>query len=225
MAGLSLLNASLITMPELSTPSIDLVNLADVVFTVLLGIVGLYLVHSLRRQQALRVAEKRLAAYQALWGRMALASPVRLTVWNAKPLSVEERQQLFHSFTDWYYENGNGMFMGDSTRAIYLKAKDNLLRDVDYYEPRSIRQKLLALPPAEQDRARGYLSIRQLSLLRNRMKADLGVFGIPYHVNLNELDVDFLIACGENLNSSPWNKKTRPTGYEDQGVAIFPAEE
>lgn len=200
-------------MNEIATQGLDIVKILDVFFTALVGIAGLYLAHSYRRQQALRVGEKRLGAYQALWDRMEDATPVRQTKWKAEPLTKRERKKLFDDFTDWYYENGNGLFMGDNTRAIYLTAKDNLICDLRYYEPPSIRGKLCALPPKKQAEARGYLSIRQLSLLRNRMKADLGVFGIPYHVSLNELDEEFLIACGEDLDKKPW-KDNKP--QEDQ---------
>lgn len=45
------------------------VKIAEVMFTLILGVIGFYLTHSYRRKIALSVAEKRLAAYSALWGR------------------------------------------------------------------------------------------------------------------------------------------------------------
>jgi hypothetical protein len=56
----------------------------------------------------------------------------------------------------------------------------------------------------EQEHARGYLSIRQLSLLRKRMKAGLNVFRLSYHVDLDEDDAVPLRSCGENPAAMSW---------------------
>jgi hypothetical protein len=38
------------------------------------------------------------------------------------------------------------------------------------------------------------------------MKADMGVFGIPYHVELQEVDRAFLRDCEDvTLSAKPWN--------------------
>ena len=184
-------------------------------------LIGAYLAYSHRRQIKLRVAEKRLAAYEKLWDKMSFASPVRLARWKAQPLTQEERGKLFDDFVAWYYENGSGMFMDERTRPLYLCVKDNLIRDLEYYQPPSLRLKLEKLAPEEREQARGYLSIRQLSLLRNRMKADLEVYGLPYHVNLNEDDQALLDYCGEDLSSKPWNGHSQTNTKEDQTVDIF----
>ena len=185
-------------------------------------LIGAYLAYSHRRQIKMHVTEKRLAAYEKLWDKMSFASPVRLTKWKAQPLTHEERKKLFNDFVAWYYENGNGMFMDERTRSVYLCVKDNLIRDLEYYQPHSLRRKLEQLSPEEQEKARGYLSIRQLSLLRNRMKADLEVYGLPYHVNLNEEDRELLDYCREDLSSKPWNRQKHVSAEEDQSVDIFP---
>jgi len=57
------------------------VGIAQALATLFVGLIGAYLVHSYRRKIALSVAEKRLAAYSALWSRMVIASPVRLGDW------------------------------------------------------------------------------------------------------------------------------------------------
>lgn len=183
-------------------------------------LIGAYLAYSHRRQIKMHVAEKRLAAYERLWDKMSFASPVRLTKWNAQPLTREECEDLFNSFVAWYYDNGNGMFMDDRTRSVYLCVKDNLICNLKYYKPPSLREKLEKLSPEEQERARGYLSIRQLSLLRNRMKADLDVYGLPYHIDLNEDDRALLDYCGEDLSSKPWDSHQRTHGEDT--VEIFP---
>ena len=183
----------------------DSVKIADLVITAALAIMGLYLAHSYRRQIALRVAERRLSTYAALWDKMGVATPVRIVAWNvSQPLTAKEREELFRAFNAWYYEDGNGMLVGDGTRTIYLRVKDNLVCPIEYYQPQSIREKLQKLPPQEQEQARGALAIRQLSLLRTRMKADLSVYGVPYHTGLDENDKALLRHCGEKLSSKPW---------------------
>ncbi|MBB3188946.1 hypothetical protein [Halomonas cerina] len=191
----------------------------------IVALIGAYLAYSHRRQIKLQVAEKRLAAYEALWDKMGIASPVRLTEWKAEPLTQQEREKLFDDFTAWYFKNGNGMFLGGRTRSVYLRVKDNLICDLAYYEPLSIREKLRQLPSERQEQARGYLSIRQLSLLRNRMKADLDVYGLPYHVDLDGDDKAFLDCCGEDLSSKPWIRRQRMPKKIDQNVKIFPKQE
>jgi hypothetical protein len=199
-------------------------DIADLVVTAVLGVVGAYLAHNLRRQVALRVADRRLAAYSALWSRMGSASPVRLATWIARPLSLREREQLFREFTAWYYENGNGIFVGAGTRSMYLRAKDNLVCPVESFVPKAIRDRMLPLSAEEQEWARGCIAIRQLSLLRTRMRADLDVYGIPYHVELDESDRAFLVACGESLSSPPWNRRARHRAEAGSGnVPTFPA--
>src|SRR5947208_13955990 len=100
----------------------DRVKIADLIVTAAVAIVGLYLAHSYRRQIALRVAERRLTAYAALWNKMGIATPVRIVPWNVpQPLTAKEREDLFRAFTAWYYEDGNGMLVGDGTRTIYLR--------------------------------------------------------------------------------------------------------
>ena len=65
----------------------------------------------------------------------------------------------------------------------------------------------------------GKLSVRQLSLLRTRLKADLAVYRRVYDRDLTPEDKAFLRLCGENLLRRPWRapwvpwkrrRRTRP---------------
>jgi hypothetical protein len=200
-------------------------KIADLVVTVALAIVGLYLANSYRHQIALRVAERRLSTYAALWIKMGIATPVRIAAWNVpQPLTAKEREELFRAFTAWYFEDGNGMLVGDGTRTIYLRVKDNLVCPIEYYQPQSIRDKLQKLPPGEQEQARGTLAIRQLSLLRTRMKADLSIYGVPYHAGLDEDDKALLRHCGEKLSSKPWASRKNMPGKAYPYPAKLPLE-
>lgn len=180
------------------------VQIADVIVTLTVGVIGAYLAHSYRRNQALNVAEKRLTAYSALWNRMNSPSPVRLAEWIDKPLTQCEREKLFQEFTEWYYENGNGMLLGGRTRTMYLCVKDNLACPVEHFQPESIRKKLKNMSPQDQEKEPGRLSIRELSLLRSRMKADLEVYGPPYHNKLDDDAKALLSWCGEDLSTKVW---------------------
>jgi hypothetical protein len=90
-------------------------------FTAVLAFIGAYLAYIYRRQLRLRVDEQRLNAYRTLWSKMSFATSVGLSEWMHKPLTQEEREKLLQDFTAWYYANGNGMFMGDSTCCFYLR--------------------------------------------------------------------------------------------------------
>jgi hypothetical protein len=203
-------------------------EIANLIMTIVLAIIGLCLAHSYRRRLRLRVSGQRLSAYRTrtLWSKMSFATPVRVSEWMHKPLTQEEWERLFQEFTAWYYENGNGMFLGDSTRCLYLRVKDNLVCPIEHYEPGSIREKLLAMTPEEQEQARGILPIRHRSVLRNRMKADLDVYGLPYHVDLDEDDKALLRRCGEDPSKKPWMRRssqvrfvrTKIGGAKDDGI-------
>ncbi len=55
----------------------DLAPWASTAVTLFLGIVGLILANSYRRQTRLRLAERRLDVYGKLWALTEVASPVR----------------------------------------------------------------------------------------------------------------------------------------------------
>ena len=81
--------------------------LADLLIGSAVTIVGLYLTHSLRRQQRLKVAEQRMASYRELWKLMEVARPTRLEPWEAAgPVTHAEARGLYASMTHWYSVRG-----------------------------------------------------------------------------------------------------------------------
>jgi len=90
--------------------------------TTVLTLAGLYFGNSLRLKTRAEVnanvAEKRFAAYAALWAQTKIASPMRGT-----PLTPAERSHLYEKLTDWYYDDGNGMLLTEGTRNIYLRRR------------------------------------------------------------------------------------------------------
>ena len=186
-----------------------LTKIADVIFKLILGVIGLYLAHNISRHIELRVTEKRLLAYSKLWAATENASPVRLNSDPKDPLSDKERTEMHNSLMTWYYADGNGMLLAGGTRTMFLEVKDNLIRPICKLNPDSFRNEVSNAPENEADAIRGERSIQQLSMLRTRMKADLRVFGVHYGGGLEPSDIDFLKHCGERLCRKPWRKSWR----------------
>ena len=89
---------------------------------------------------------------------------------------------------------------------MFLKVKDNLVRAPKELKPKSFSTEVLSAGVEKGERIRGQRAIEQLSLLRTRMKADLGVFGIHYGDGLEAPHISFLKDCGELLWRRPWRK-------------------
>ena len=53
-------------------------TIVDLVLKLAIALLGFYFAHSLGRQIAIRVSEKRLGAYSSLWSITGAASPVRM---------------------------------------------------------------------------------------------------------------------------------------------------
>jgi hypothetical protein len=170
-----------------------------VVVTAVLTLAALYFGSSLRlktrAEVEANVAEKRFAAYAALWAKTKDASPTR-----GAPPTAAERSQLSDKLTDWYYDCGHGMLLTEQTRNIYLAAKQNLTCADEELVPESLAQRVVR----DGDAVRGRASIDQLSLLRTSMRADIRIFTQPYDEELADDDIAFLTACKVDLRRAPW---------------------
>jgi len=150
-------------------------ELADLLVGLAVTIIGLYLTHSLRRQQRLKVAEQRMASYGELWKLMEIARPTRLEAWEAAgPLTRKEARGLYASMTHWYFGTAHGMLLTETTKKLYLKTKASLGRYVVGTDP-------------DWQHA-GRRAIRELSLLRQQMKLDLALYGVSYFDDEDEGD-------------------------------------
>ena len=168
----------------------DGISVGDVVgglATLVVGIATIFFAYGYRRQLKLRTADRRIQSYAELWSAMYVARPSRTDV-EGEVLSCSERHALHEQFTRWYFTKGNGMLLTPGTRQLYLGAKKNLVSADDKLLPETARRRIAELAPDERDTAHGELAMRQLSLLRTQMKADLDIYGRVYGKNLGAED-------------------------------------
>jgi hypothetical protein len=169
-----------------------------IVVSSLLGVIGLYLTHSLRRQQSLKITELRVAAYRTLWQLMEVA---RRTRWNAAdgsgPLGRDEARKLYRDMAGWYYSSGNGIFLTGRTTEFYTTVRGNL-----------------GAYAMSEDAKGADRCMRDLSLLRQQMRLDLKtISGRPsYWEKLNEGDRALLERVGirdPEAWAVPWYRRMR----------------
>ena len=199
------------------------------ILSLLLVAIGLYFAHNFRRQLALKVVDRRVESYSRLWAIMEVSGP-----WRAEsgrgPMSGEERRELYGKMTRWYFGDGSGMLLMPVTRELYLNAKFNMICPDDELRLDLHRDALREFVPEESQRRedwRGELSMKQLSLLRAQMRADLQVFGLIYAGGLEPLDKAFLRMANVDLNKPPWtspgSSRTRQFRLNDaQGNSSTP---
>lgn len=197
---------------------------ANVIVTTLLTGAGLWLAWNYGRQLRVSLASRRLDAYMGLWERTGYAAPVRLdqrvagsdeSPWSLV-LSFSDRRRLYAELTAWYYADGNGILLSKKSRSIYLAAKNNLVCPDHDLEPKELqgyfayrRGPNWTLTQAE----RGCLSIRQFSLLRAQMKADLASYGIPFISSIQAHELAFLLGLEINVLRRPWRYALRREAY------------
>jgi hypothetical protein len=181
---------------------------AAVIVSIVVGVAGLYLGNSIRRKGRLEretaVIEARFEVYPKLWAATQSAAPMAEVVDPDRALSEEDLTRVYDALDCWFWVKGGGAYLGDPTRTIYFRAKENLKLPDDRLWPESARAKVMALPPACRAHARSAVHRRQLSLLRTAVRADLGVVGRVYRKPLDGDDKDFLLRAGACLWKRPW---------------------
>lgn len=192
---------------------------ATVVVSIVVGAVGLYLGNSLRRQaRAARdteAIEKRFEIYAKLWRATQPVAPMDMSS-GRRRFTEARRRALFDELTTWYFEHAGGMVLGEPARTMYLVAKANLgARDWDELYPESVRECVMMAEPLRREEVRTAVVVRQLSLLRTAMRADLGIFGEVYGEPLSPLDRDFLRNCRAPTWRKPWRDGARGEWISD----------
>jgi hypothetical protein len=98
-------------------------EIAQLVVTSVIALVGLYAANGFRRQQRLKVADTRISAYRALWEVM---EPARLTRFSEEgwqsAITPSEAVDLRDNMINWYYAGGNGILLTQTTKSLYLLA-------------------------------------------------------------------------------------------------------
>jgi len=149
--------------------------------TLFVTAVGIWLAYSYSRQMALKLSETRLEAYSHLWEISGVAAPTRLDGWGDEGyLPLDERRNLWAAMTDWYYADGDGMLLTATTKDVYPKVKHNLICESSNLSPKGLADRIhkeLGLPAGQEldEKVRGTLAIRLISLLRTQLKSDLAI--------------------------------------------------
>lgn len=157
----------------------ETVEVTRLVVESLIAAVGLLLTYLAYRHQGIRVASDRIRSYRKLWEVMRAASLTRMSGEGLGPLTPEEAKNLSSALTEWYYKDGNGMWLTAPTMRLYLTARDDLSR--------------YAASP-ETDLESADLCVQELALLRREMRRDVGVLGIA--TELSQQDVAILKRAG-----------------------------
>jgi hypothetical protein len=178
--------------------------------TLIVGIATVFFAYNYRRQISIRTAERRIDAYGALWTCMLAARPTRREI-RQEVLTRQERWKLEKQMSRWYFTRGGGMLLSQDVRQMYFEVKRNLVADIDFLQPEIARSRIKALANnAQRERERGALSMRQLSLLRTLMKADLDIYGRMYDKAPTDEDMAFIQRCKLDPADRPW----RPSRWE-----------
>jgi hypothetical protein len=181
---------------------------AAVVVSIVVGVVGLYLGNSIRRkgrqERETATIAKRFEVYPKLWAATKEAAPMAEVVEPAQDMTAHDLDALYAELHRWFWDEGGGTYLGEPSRTMYLRAKENLKRRDEDLWPDSARERVRRVPRDRRRHVRSALARRQLSLLRTALRADLGIHGRPYRGGLTEDDKDFLRRSGARLWRRPW---------------------
>jgi hypothetical protein len=93
-------------------------------------------------------------------------------------------------------------------RNLMVGVRSNLVCPIASIRPALLADELARLPEPEAERRRGCVLIRQASLLRTQLKADLNMhFGFHYYSDLRPDDRAFLRSCGLSPWRMPWRRR------------------
>ncbi|WP_426502813.1 hypothetical protein ACPPVO_34935 [Dactylosporangium sp. McL0621] len=125
-------------------------------------------------------------------------------------MSRDERGELYEAMMRWYFADGDGIFASAATRDLFVAVRTNLTGPVASLRPTVLAAELASLPDDRAERRRGCLAIRQASLLRMQLKADLSLhFGFRYYSTLRADERALLRECGIPPWRRPWRRALR----------------
>jgi hypothetical protein len=171
------------------------------------GLVGLWIAHSYRRQVKVKLAERLADSYAALWELTRTASTGR-----PGPRTVESRAEMEELLENWYFDNGNGLLMSKPSRLLFFHIKGNLTAPASEMVPKSLSDRFPGLDPAEVDAVRACAHSRQISMLRTQLKDDLAIYrGRSHQRHRRKDERDLLTMCGIDCGSLPLRRSRTPT--------------
>ena len=183
---------------------------ATIVVTAGVGVAGFWVANSIKRRRRteleVEAVSRRWDGYAQFFRATKPATPIRNVRGGEEILSEAARKDLHDDLSRWWFEDGGGMVLGEPSRSIYFIAKQNLVCPNETLTPPSARR-LVTMELAKGSNhaeVRSRLAIRQFSLLRMSMRADLGIMVRPYERPLDAFDRDFLRAAGVELWRRPW---------------------
>jgi hypothetical protein len=150
----------------------------QVVVAVILGLAGLWLGHSYRRNIKQQTTERLLDSYAGLWDVTGkFGSP------EARgPVEDSTLLQLGVAMDAWYFQDGAGMVLPWRTRELFFAIRNNILGRRDQIKPATMAAELARRSAAAADPQYQCMIRRQLSLLRTQLKSDLAMYRNDQHV-------------------------------------------
>ena len=187
--------------------------LLDILFPVVITIVGWYLANNYRRGTRVKLIDTRRDAYGKLWEITQITRGSRNIEGlpgNPNPLSLLELHNLRNALLDWYWTDGNGMLLEPETVHILLNAANNMVRDSETTKP-PLKLFYPVVPNCldgtpENVLARSDMALIQTALLRTALKAEMSISSRLTMDKLGPKQVAFLRASGVNLRKSPWRQ-------------------
>lgn len=172
-----------------------------------IGVVGLWVAHSYRRQVKVKLAERLADSYSALWELTRAASTNRRNLQAA-----EDRAEMDQLMESWYFDNGNGLLMSKPSRILFFHIKKNLIAPLPDVVPESLAERLSRLDPEQAESARACACNRQFSMLRTQLKDDLAIYRGKSHQRHRRKDErDLLKMCGIGRGRIALRRSKRPT--------------
>jgi hypothetical protein len=146
-------------------------EISQALATIFLGVVGLWVGNNYRRQMRNSLTPQAAGAYARLWEATAPSTPA-----DDDPLSLEQRAELAKAMHEWYFRDGSGMYLPDTSRRLFFVIVSNLTCEVGKFAPASLAPRLNDRNPHVVEKVRGCASKRQMSLLRTQLKNDMAVY-------------------------------------------------
>lgn len=167
-----------------------------------LGLVGLRVAHSYRRQVKVKLAERLADSYSSLWELTRATSPTLLGLPSGQNLA-----EIDELMENWYFENGNGLLMSKSSRILFFHIKTNLTTPPSTLVPESLSRHTSKLDAEKAKSARSCACDRQMSILRTQLKDDLAIYrGTSHQRHRRKDERDLLSMCKISCGPLPFRR-------------------